>query len=397
MARLDDLPAEVLMLLLTHLNPTQAQLARLALVSRCLSGPAQYLLFANASIKSLDQFDALLHVLQPVHRPPRPLGPVGKADPDSFEDEDDGGEEPSPWARALGTTRLKVECTTFGEKGWGTRLGRLLRVGANVHKFEVRGLHDLRIKFLQGRGGELFRLARPDQVGQFRIDSMSSTGATSLSITSTTFKNHALTTSPDLATFVRSVRHLTLANLGLPFPSTHLHQIIIHCARNLEYLALSALRDLNSSELLVPLVALLRPASAPRLRHLRFGSLDKAQAALLALPECLPGLCQVVRLDWTFPFPTRDLLDATPAGVQVLVLKPRAGAQDADKEERMLRMGEEDKVVAALMEVLGSGALARGGGRGVREVWWGGAAAAGRRLGAAAAGDQVRIRLANEW
>lgn len=395
MACLTDLPAEVIHLVLTQLNPSQPKLAKLALVARCLTAPAQYLLFANASITSLVQFDALLDVLQPPRLPRRPPSADEKVDSDELGCDHDMDHLTSNWARALGTTRLRVECRNFGEKGWGTRLGRLLRLAANVQGLELRGIHDLRIKFLQGRGGT----DRTPSGRRHRIctDSSHHAGAASLSITSTTFKNHALTTSPDLATFLRSVTRLTLSNLGLPFPSTHVHQLLTYSSPNLTYLALSALRDLYSPALLLPLFALLRPPAAPNLRHLRLGAIDSRQVAIIAQPDCLPRLAQVAKLEWVFPNPTRELLDATPDGVRVLVLKPRAGAQSEDKEERMQAMDQEDKVYRSLMDVLGCGALRRGGGGGVREVWWGGASGAGRRLQAAAAEDQILVRLAHEW
>ena len=156
MARFDDLPAELVELILAHLGPSQPQLARLALVSPCLSAPARYRLFSNASITSLSQFDALLDFLQPPRAPRRPPGSHGQVDSDLLGWNDDTDITTSPWARALGTTRLRVDCRTFGEKGWGTRLGQLLRLAGNVRVFELRGIHDLRVKFLQGRGGTHF-------------------------------------------------------------------------------------------------------------------------------------------------------------------------------------------------------------------------------------------------
>lgn len=384
---LNDLPPELIQLILEHLHPSQPRLASLALSARALTGPAQYVLFANASITSIEQFDLLLAVLQPV-RPPRQQATAGeleKADSLGWEDEEDCVD--SPWARALGTTRLKVECREFGQAGWGTRLGRLLRLAPNVRTVSLRGIDSLRIKFLQGRGGEPL-LATRCPAFQSADPLFLYTGATSLSITSTTFKNHALPSSPSLATFLRSVRHLTLANLGLPYPSTHVQHILSHCCHNLTYLALSALRDLHTPELLLPLFALLGPASAPRLRHIRFGSLDSRQTDIIARESCLGSLTQVTKITWTFPLPTAELLAATPTSVTTLVLKPRAGL-GTDKEDRMQAMEEEDAVSAALDKALKDGKL----GGGMREIRWEGGKGAGRRLQQAAGDEGVVVCL----
>lgn len=163
--RLDHLPPEVLLLCLASL--ASSQLVQLALVSSAFTRPAQALLFNAPRIATLEQFDALLLVLDPppsrerIYRRRTSISrtEADVQDPETWQRED--GEKDHGWAPLVHD--LRIQCMKLGQRGWGQRIGRLLKVCTGVGKVEISGVDDLKAKFLVGAGCESLSFAFCDQ------------------------------------------------------------------------------------------------------------------------------------------------------------------------------------------------------------------------------------------
>ena len=71
---------------------------------------------------------------------------------------------------------------------------------------------------------------------------------THLTLLNSSFRPHSHTAPATLAPFLASLTHLTMANVGLPQPSSHLTDMLRCCAPTLRYLAISSLRDIDAGE-----------------------------------------------------------------------------------------------------------------------------------------------------
>jgi hypothetical protein len=135
---LANLPPEILLAIFAHLD--RPHLPQLSLLCRSFAPPAQYTLFRSPSITSLTSLDALLSILEPTDRR------------HSLDlDEDDDWDHDTGWVTVV--MELRLECLEFGQKGWGQRIARLLRVCRNVQRLELLMIDDLRPKQLMGNGG----------------------------------------------------------------------------------------------------------------------------------------------------------------------------------------------------------------------------------------------------
>ncbi|GAA6001142.1 hypothetical protein JCM10207_007429 [Rhodosporidiobolus poonsookiae] len=213
--------------------------------------------------------------------------------------------------------RVRVEGRIFASKGYGVRINRVLKACPEVERVEVVGVDDLRMKHLVGNGS-----------------------TTHLTLLNSSFHTNAHTCPSSLPSFLSALTHLTVANLGLPPPSTHLTDLLHHCAPTLEHLALSSLRDVDLAEFQRALATLVRPrpAGAGKLRSLMLGFLTDAQVSALTLPlppaldptsasaarSLAPLLARlpVTHLTFTLPLPSLPLLLALPPTLRVLTIRP---------------------------------------------------------------------------
>lgn len=173
-----------------------------------------------------------------------------------------------------------------------------------------------------------------------------------MSLLNSSFSAHSLPSPPSLGPFLSSLTHLTLANVGLPAPSTHLTDMLALCTPHLEYLALSSLRDVDEREFQRALAVLVH--GAHRLQSVKLGFLTDEQVRAMcaplpldtpALPTPPPSptslsgsgapadpppaiapalslLPSVTHLTFTLPLPSSPLLLSLPAPLQVLTIRP---------------------------------------------------------------------------
>ncbi|GAA5835611.1 hypothetical protein JCM9279_004594 [Rhodotorula babjevae] len=219
---------------------------------------------------------------------------------------------------------LRVAGRVFASKGWGVRVSKALKACARVERLELVGIDDLRAKHLVGEGA-----------------------LTHLSVLNSSFAAHALPSPPTLVPFLSSLTHLTLANVGLPHPSTHLTDMLSICAPHLEFLALSSLRDLDEREFRRSMTVLVR--QAVRLKSVKLGFLLDEQVRAMCAPllvehgapslptpppsptsphaddpsaPALSLLPSVTHLSFTLPLPTSSLLLALPHTLEILTVRP---------------------------------------------------------------------------
>lgn len=55
--------------------------------------------------------------------------------------------------RAQGVRKVEVVCRKYGTRGWGPRIGHLMRICGRIDHLEINGVEDMRIKYLYGHGG----------------------------------------------------------------------------------------------------------------------------------------------------------------------------------------------------------------------------------------------------
>lgn len=132
------LPPEIVLSILAHLPAPE--LLRASLLSRTLSPLAQHTLFRAPHIRTLDQLSSLLSSIEQGQHRPRPVG-----------SEDDDPHR----VLAVKLRELTVSCREVGSKGWGPRIGKVLRLCTRLRTLALDGVPDLRIKHLVGCGGEL--------------------------------------------------------------------------------------------------------------------------------------------------------------------------------------------------------------------------------------------------
>ncbi|GAA5937559.1 hypothetical protein JCM1841_000572 [Sporobolomyces salmonicolor] len=265
----------------------QSTLASLSLVSRAFADLAQPLLFLAPCVYSLKALDALLVALED--------------------------------ARFSGRVRrFRVHGRVFSSKGYGLKLSRVLRA-CRVERLEVIGVDDLRPKHLVGAGA-----------------------LTHLSLLNSSFRPHSHVCPPSLPTFLTSLTHLTLSNLGLPSPSTHPTVLLQQSSRTLEYLAISSLRDVDLLEF--RRVAQVLVSGCKRLQTLVLGFLTDEQVEALCLPllstpgdghasvatphsrrPALSLLSHLTSLTFTLPHPSLLLLVALPPSLLTLTIRPPYG------------------------------------------------------------------------
>ncbi|GAA5890260.1 hypothetical protein JCM6882_008773 [Rhodosporidiobolus microsporus] len=229
---------------------------------------------------------------------------------------------PAQWVR-----RVRVEGRVLASKGYGVRVSRVLKACPLVERVEVVGVDDLRAKHLVGTGT-----------------------VTHLTLLSSSFRPNAHPSPPSLTPFLSSLTSLTLANLGLPAPATHLAALLEGCKTTLKHLAISSLRDVGRGEFRRAVAILARRddgdgGRAPPLRSLMLGFLTDAQLDALTLPllsspsspstsrsstptpsppSLAPALSHLplTHLTLTLPLPTLPLLLALPRSLLVLAIRP---------------------------------------------------------------------------
>ena len=170
---------------------------------------------------------------------------------------------------------------------------------------------------------------------------------THLTLLNSSFAPHSLPSPPTLVPFLSSLTHLTLANVGLPHPSTHLTDMLSICAPHLEFLALSSLRDLDERQFRRAMAVLVR--RAVRLKSVKLGFLLDEQVRAMCAPllvddgapslptpppsptsplhtdsaaPALSLLPAVAHLTFTLPLPTSALLLALPRTLEILTVRP---------------------------------------------------------------------------
>lgn len=171
-----------------------------------------------------------------------------------------------------------------------------------------------------------------------------------LTLLNSSFRSNSLPSPPTLAPFLSSLTHLTLANLGLPPPSTHLTDMLTLCAPTLHHLALSSLRDVDAREFRRALKVLV--TDAPNLHTLMLGFLTDDQISALCLPlddsaastsllptppaspnlsgssspaprrAALSLLPSLHSLAFTLPLPTLQILLSLPPTLKRLTIRP---------------------------------------------------------------------------
>ncbi|GAA6026836.1 hypothetical protein JCM8097_005897 [Rhodosporidiobolus ruineniae] len=254
----------------------------------------QPLLYRQPCLASLDHLDSFLRTLE---------GTRGK------------------WGGVV--RQLSVQGRVFASKGYGVRVQRVLKACSDVEAVEIVGIDDLRPKHLVGNGT-----------------------VQHLTLLNSSFRPNSHTLPPSLPSFCRALRSLTLANLGLPPPSTHLTDLLQCAAPTLEKLAISSLRDVDPNEFARAVGVLV--AKAGRLRSLMVGFLTDEQVQVLCLPlpsassttssssssaaplgasstALLPALARLAtltHLTFTLPLPSLPLLLSLPPSLLVLTIRP---------------------------------------------------------------------------
>ncbi|GJN88404.1 hypothetical protein Rhopal_001370-T1 [Rhodotorula paludigena] len=297
------LPPELVFVVVAHLvsasSSPHAALASLARVNRTCAALVHPLLYAQPAVTSLKQLDSLLAAVE------HPSSDTG--------DEVKG---------------CRVEGKVFASKGYGVRVNRVLKACSHIERLEIVGVDDLRAKHLVGQGA-----------------------LTHWSLLNSSFRPNSHPSPPSLAPFLASLTHLTLANVGLPPPSTHLTDILSLCAPHLEHLAISSLRDVDGSDFRRALAVLVHRGE--RLASLMLGFMtedqlramvqpvlprpDTAPASLLLTPSASPTasspcpaapapalslLPALTQLTFTLPLPTPALLLALPPSLSLLTIRP---------------------------------------------------------------------------
>ncbi|GAA5996472.1 uncharacterized protein JCM10292_007632 [Rhodotorula paludigena] len=297
------LPPELVLVVVAHLvsacSSPHAVLASLARVNRTCAALVHPLLYAQPAVTSLKQLDLLLAAVE---------------HPSS-----DTGEE---------VKGCRVEGKVFASKGYGVRVSRVLKACSRIERLEIVGVDDLRAKHLVGQGA-----------------------LTHWSLLNSSFRPNSHPSPPSLVPFLSSLTHLTLANVGLPPPSTHLTDILSLCAPHLEHLAISSLCDVDGSEFRRALAVLVHHGE--RLASLMLGFMtedqlramvqpalprtDAAPASLLLTPPASPTafspcpaahapalslLPALAHLTFTLPLPTPALLLALPPSLSLLTIRP---------------------------------------------------------------------------
>ncbi|BGP14042.1 hypothetical protein JCM10213v2_001980 [Rhodosporidiobolus nylandii] len=228
--------------------------------------------------------------------------------------------------------RFRVQGSVFA-KGYGVRVQKLLRAAPHLEEVELVGLDDLRAKHLVGTGT-----------------------VTQLTLLNSSFRPNSHTCPPTLPTFLSGLTSLTLANLGLPPPSTHLTDLLTHCAPTLEHLALSSLRDVDLLEFRRACGVLARKCG--KLSSLMLGFLTDEQVHAFCLPllaaeeaggkgkqavtvahglptppaspiagslsSLAPAIAHLplTHLTFTLPLPSLPLILALPPTLRVLTIRP---------------------------------------------------------------------------
>ncbi|GAA5953873.1 hypothetical protein JCM3765_000675 [Sporobolomyces pararoseus] len=201
---------------------------------------------------------------------------------------------------------LTILGRVFKSKGYGIRIQRLLKSCQNVRKLELVGIDDLRPKHLISQGA-----------------------MTHLSLLNSSFRPHSLVNPPNLSSFVSGLTHLTLSNLGLPPPSTHLSVILSHASPTLKYLAISSIRDVEFQEFRQIFEIL--STQCTKLSTLVLGFLTDEQVEALCLPSIsssispypiLSQLSHLSFLTFTLPHPSLSLLLSIPPNLQTLTIRP---------------------------------------------------------------------------
>ncbi|GAA5941902.1 WD40 repeat domain-containing protein [Sporobolomyces koalae] len=195
--------------------------------------------------------------------------------------------------------RVTVIGRVFKSRGYGIRIHRLLKQCPRLDRLELVGIDDLRAKHFV------------------------SSGLKHLSMLNCSFRPNSLVQPPTLSTFVSSLTHLTVSNLGLPAPSTHLSTLLSLAQPTLKYLAVSSIRDVEFDEFQKCVRSL-------RVETLVLGFLTDAQIDALTRPlsttpstrPALSELTTIKRLTFTLPLPTRNLVLAIPPTVEKLSIRP---------------------------------------------------------------------------
>ncbi|GAA5829539.1 hypothetical protein JCM11251_000197 [Rhodosporidiobolus azoricus] len=172
-------------------------------------------------------------------------------------------------------------------------------------------------------------------------------GVTHLTLLNSSFRPNSHTSPPSLGPFLSSLTSLTLANLGLPPPTTHLTSLLSACAGTLQHLAVSSLRDVGRDEFRRAVAILAEANNKGRgrgpLKSLTLGFLTDAQLDALTLPllsscsdtpssplpvslasSLAPSLSTLplTHLTLTLPLPTLPLLFALPPSLTILTIRP---------------------------------------------------------------------------
>ena len=142
-----------------------------------------------------------------------------------------------------------------------------------------------------------------------------------LQLKSTTFRAHSLPFSPPLP----YLTHLSLDNMGLPTPATHL-QSLLAASPKLTSLSISSLRDLTPALFTEALQVV-----QPHLKILKIGSLTDKQDGVL--PNLLSGFEKLDSLDLTCPIPLLRHLNALPSSLRSLSLHRSKIAMIKEEEE----------------------------------------------------------------
>ncbi|GAA5876506.1 hypothetical protein JCM8547_009410 [Rhodosporidiobolus lusitaniae] len=261
------------LLLLPQLSPTFT-LASLARVNRTWHALAAPLLYAAPSVVSLAQFDALLATLD---------------------------NKRNGWAGEV--KRFRVDGSSL-QKGYGARVGRLSKAVKGLERLEIVGVDDLRMKLLVGTGT-----------------------LTHFTLLNSSFRPNTSPSPPTLPLFLSSLTSLTLANVGLPPPSTHFTSLLSACSNTLTHLAISSLRDVHAKEFQAALRILSGEGS--KLKRLTLGFLTDEQVYALcstlpssSSPQPALSLLPLTSLLFTLPLPSLPLLLSLPPTLTHLTIRP---------------------------------------------------------------------------
>lgn len=226
-----------------------------------------------------------------------------------------------------------------------------------------------------------------------------------LRLTSCSFRAHSLPSPSNLTDFFASARNLTLANLGLPHPSTHLHSILVASAATLRSLTVSSLRDVTMPLWREAMGVL--ATKCTNLRELRLGTLlsEQLEALTLSLPLALAtrknngaalSLLPLHSLTLTIPHLSLSLLLVLPASLASLIIRSPSQRSSADTSATARTMNieqlEEEGQVVRMVET----AFKAGVGRALERVVFGGAMRPEKvrqRLEAAVEGAGRRVRI----